>query len=474
MIEFKNVSFAYEGTGKGRVENLNFTIQTGECIVLAGRSGCGKTTITRMMNGLIPDFFPGKLTGQISVNGEDIGKKELYEIAKNTGSVFQNPKTQFFNTDTDGEIAFGMENNGVPRTEMEKRVKSTAESLKIKHLLGKNIFSLSGGEKQKIAFASVYAMNPDIYLLDEPSSNLDTDSIEDLRQYITLLKKQGKTILIAEHRLYYLRDLADRIFYLDKGKIQHIWSNHEFNCLLEEKRKRLGLRGAEYFTPSLELVGKKEVARETGQAQPKKPTVLEIQNLAVGYGKEPVLSNLNFQAEAGEIIAITGHNGVGKSTFSRTLCGLLKPLEGNIRWKDRKCKEKERLKNSYMVMQDVNYQLFADSVEHECSFGIQSPNQEQITETMKQLGLYEYKDRHPNTLSGGQKQRIAVAVSMICKKDILIFDEPTSGLDYESMCAVAELMKELAGMGKLIFVVTHDFELMELACTRELCLSKEI
>ena len=468
MIEFKNVSFTYEGTGEGKIKNLNFTIQTGECVVLTGRSGCGKTTVTRVINGLIPEFFSGDLTGQVMVNGEDIGEKELYEIAKNTGSVFQNPKTQFFNTDTDGEIAFGMENGGVPERKMRERVKSTAEDLKIEHLLGRSIFSLSGGEKQKIAFASVYAMNPDIYLLDEPSSNLDIDAIEDLRQHIALLKKQGKTILIAEHRLYYLRDLADRIFYLDKGTVRHIWSNHEFAGLSEEKRTKLGLRTPRYVRPSL-----KQVIREDSEKEEEGKAFLRIKNLSVGYGKETVLSNLNFQAAAGEIIAITGHNGAGKSTFCRTLCGLLKPLEGSIFWKGRKCKEKERLKNSYMVMQDVNYQLFADSVEHECGFGIQNPDRQKITETMKHLELYEYKDRHPNTLSGGQKQRIAVAVSMICRKDILIFDEPTSGLDYESMCTVAELMKQLAGMGKLIFVVTHDFELMELVCTRELRLSEE-
>lgn len=456
MIEFKNVSFTYEGTGEGKVEDLNFTIRTGECIVLTGRSGCGKTTVTRLVNGLIPDFFPGKLTGQVLVDGEDIGNRELYEIAKNTGSVFQNPRTQFFNTDTDGEIAFGMENSGVPGQEMKERVKSTAEDLHIERLLGRSIFSLSGGEKQKIAFASVYAMNPDIYLLDEPSSNLDMDSMEDLRQHIALLKQQGKTILIAEHRLYYLRDLADRIFYLDKGKVRHIWTGQAFLNLPEEERKDLGLRAAKYFTPSPGVADKKEAV------------FFEVKNLSIGYGKETVLSDLNFQAEAGEIIAITGHNGAGKSTLCRTLCGLKKSLAGRILWKGRECKEKERLKNSYMVMQDVNYQLFADSVEHECGFGIQSPDREQITDTMKQLGLYEYKDRHPNTLSGGQKQRVAVAVSMICQKEILIFDEPTSGLDYESMCAVAELMKELAGMGKLIFVVTHDFELIELACTREI------
>lgn len=455
MIEFRNISFTYDGTGDGRVKNINLTVRTGECLVLTGRSGCGKTTVTRLVNGLIPEFFPGVLEGKVLIDGEDLAGKQLYEIAQKVGSVFQNPKTQFFNTDTDGEIAFGLENSGIPGTEMAQRVHRTAEELKINHLLGRSIFSLSGGEKQKIAFASVYAMNPDIYLLDEPSSNLDLEAIGDLQRNIELLKKQGKTILIAEHRLYYLKELADRICYLEQGGLRHIWTNADFLRLSLGEREALGLRSFEYRSP------KAETGREASPAP-----LLEIRDLSVGYGKKEVLSKINFTAAAGDIIAVTGQNGVGKSTFSRTLCGLLKPLGGTILLGGSVRKEKERLKKTYMVMQDVNYQLFADSVEHECYFGIQNPDMVKVEKTIRELGLYKYRDRHPNTLSGGQKQRIAVAVSMICKKEILVFDEPTSGLDYESMCAVSGLMKNLARMGKIIFVVTHDFELLEQACTR--------
>ncbi|MFT4145656.1 MAG: energy-coupling factor ABC transporter ATP-binding protein [Mobilitalea sp.] len=454
MIQFNNVSFAYAGQRDGKVKNLSFTVKTGECIVLTGRSGCGKTTITRLVNGLIPEFFEGELTGEVLIDGEELTGKQLFEIAKQVGSVFQNPKTQFFNTDTDGEIAFGMENNGVPREELISRVHKTAEVLKISHLLGRNIFCLSGGEKQKIAFASVYAMNPDIYLLDEPSSNLDIEAINDLRGYIELLKKQGKTILIAEHRLYYLKNLVDKIVYLEEGELRHIWTKEEFMLIPTSVKGAMGLRTLEYREAEIK---EREIRKET--------PALELCNLTVGYGKHQILSGINFKAVEGEIIAVTGQNGVGKSTFSKTLCGLLKPLKGDILWKGNSTKERERLKNAYMVMQDVNYQLFADSVEHECHFGIKNPDMGQVRTTIKEMGLDAYKDRHPNTLSGGQKQRIAVAVSMICKREILIFDEPTSGLDYESMCAVSDLMKTLASMGKIIFVVTHDFELIEQACT---------
>ena len=454
-IQMKHISFAYEGSGDGNLKNLDFTIQAGECIVLAGRSGCGKTTVTRLFNGLIPEFFAGKLEGSAYIDEENLADKQLYEIAEKAGSVFQNPKTQFFHTDTDGEIAFGMENSGIPRKEIAQRVQQTAKALKIEHLLKRSIFSLSGGEKQKIAFASVYAMNPDVYLLDEPSSNLDTEAIRDLSEYIAILKKQGKTILIAEHRLYYLRDLADRIFYMEKGELKQIWSQEEFCNLSDKKRMQFGLRTFAYKEP-----------RITEKNAENEKFVLELTDLAIGYGKKTVLSKIQLKAAPGDIIAITGRNGVGKSTFLRTLCGLQKALGGVVRWNGNEQNEKERLEKTYMVMQDVNYQLFADSVEHECYFGIKNPDRKLVEQTLKGLRLYPYKDSHPNTLSGGQKQRIAVAVSMICKKEILVFDEPTSGLDYESMCAVSDLMKTLAGMGKIIFLVTHDFEFITHACNR--------
>lgn len=458
MIELKNITFSYERREQGGLRNINLTVKNGECILLCGRSGCGKTTITRLVNGLIPRFYDGELTGQVVIDGKDIADLTMYEISEKVGSVFQNPRTQFFNTDSDSEIAFGLENQGMPTEELRQRVETTAADLEIQSLRNRSLHALSGGEKQKVAFASVYAMNPDIYLLDEPSSNLDMDAIQDLRKHLKLVKQQGKTILIAEHRLYYLMDVVDRIVYMEQGQIAGIYTPEQFRAIEKDERKRMGLRAVDLH----------EVHPQFTSPGAAKNKILKLQDVGLYYKKQAIVEHINLSAGIGEIIGVVGHNGAGKTTLSRTLCGLHKEASGQFLWNEKPQDRKERLHRSYMVMQDVNFELFADSVEAECSFGIRNPDKSLIETTMDSLGLLPYRTHHPNTLSGGQKQRVAVAVSMICGKELLVFDEPTSGLDFDSMEQVALLIQKLSAMGKVIFVVTHDYEFVCRTCSRVL------
>ena len=457
MIEFENVSFAYAGSADSGLKHINLTIPDGQCVLLCGRSGCGKTTLTRLVNGLIPQFFAGELSGRVLLDGENLCGLPMYRIAERVGSVFQNPRTQFFNVDTDSEIAFGMENEAVPQPQMKCRVAETAKALRIEPLLNRNIFALSGGEKQKIAFASVYAMNPEIYLLDEPSSNLDMAAISELKEHLKLVKAQGKTVVVAEHRLFYLMDVADRIVYLENGSIAGDWTPEQFRALPAQRRQEMGLRATDLAQE-----------RPAHFAAPHASPVFALQNVALSYQKRPVLHALSLQAAPGDVIAVAGRNGAGKTTFSRALCGLHKEAAGSYLFNGKALPLKARMKRSCMVMQDVNYQLFAKSVEAECTFGLKRPDTKLAAQTLEALGLAPLRQLHPNTLSGGQKQRLAAASAMVGCKELLVIDEPTSGLDFDSMARLAALIQKLSELGKILFIVTHDYEFVCRTCTRVL------
>lgn len=460
MITFENLSFSYGNTGEEQLNSLDLQIKKGEFVLLCGRSACGKTTATKCINGLIPHFTEGKYSGSVVVKEKEIAKTPVYEISEDVGSVFQNPKTQFFNLDSDSELVFGMENLGIEPNKINARVQEVAHGLKIENLLGRSVFGLSGGEKQILALASIYAVNPDIYVLDEPTANIDKDGIDRLHEILLKLKQMGKTIVISEHRLYFLMDLVDKAVYIEHGVIQKVYTGDEFRALADSERIRLRLR---CFTLDNE---KDEVPTKCNSG------ILEIDNLSVSYKNRTIFSNASFAAARGDIIAVTGRNGSGKSAFLRVLCGLMKEKAGRIVFDGKPYPYKKRRELCYMTMQDVVHQLFSDSVWEEFSLLNKTVDEQEITKILRRLDLLDYKDKHPMTLSGGQKQRLALAVATLANKDIMIFDEPTSGLDYGNMIKVCELIKELSS-NRIVFVATHDRELMGLLCTRRMEISNE-
>ncbi|MCR5702745.1 MAG: ABC transporter ATP-binding protein [Lachnospiraceae bacterium] len=452
-IELKNVSFAYPENEKGALKDINLEIKQGEFVLLAGSSGCGKTTITRILNGLVPGFYNGKPEGNVLLDGRNISEYKSYELSSRMGSVFQNPRTQFFNVDTDSEITFGLENAGIKSAEINSVLENVTGELGLENLRGRDIFKLSGGEKQKIAFASVYASNPEVYLLDEPSANLDTEGIFELQKVLRKIKDDGKTVIIAEHRLYYLTEFVDRVIYLKDGRIDKEFSGTEFRNMDSRQLNELGLRTNSYSK------GKEKYTKEYDL--PDERGMIVLKNMSVDLGGKRVIDNLNKSFEKGKICCVIGKNGAGKSTLLRTICGLVKKSEGSVLLNGREASLKQLKKSTFMVMQDVNYQLFADSVLNECVLGTHKNSIDTAEKILDEMDLLEFKERHPNTLSGGQKQRIAIAVSLMIDKDILLFDEPTSGLDYRNMHKCAMLLKKLAAKGKTIIVVTHDEEFIE-------------
>ena len=454
MIKFENVNVTMQG--KRILSDINLEIQDGEFVLICGESGCGKTTMTKLINGLIPHFVRDvSVDGTITVCGKNVAEMPMYEIAELVGSVFQNPRTQFFYTNSNAEMAFGLENRGVEPEYIRKRIKNTINELDIEKLEDRDVFSMSGGEKQLLAFASVYAMNPQIYVLDEPSANLDIAAMEKLSERMKVIKEKGHTVVVAEHRLAWIQKFSDRIIYMKEGRIEQEFTSDEFKALSDLKRKQMGLRS---IVPE-----QIQIPEITGNSE---DAVLQICNLSCKRKKQMIFQNISLSARVGDIIGITGKNGAGKSTFCNCLCGLLKPKGGEILYQGKKLSEKARTKLFGMVMQEVNHQLFSDSVKNECMLANEEASEQEIRELLEKFDLEEYAEYHPMILSGGQRQRLAICQAVMGEKKLLIFDEPTSGLDFRHMCQVEKLMKQLSEEKYIIIVVTHDYEFLNRACKR--------
>lgn len=467
MIEFADVSFEYHITradGEKRdvtgVRNINLSIRDGEFVVLTGGSGCGKTTLIRLINGLIPHFYNGALTGRVTVGDMVVKDTPIYELSESVGSVFQNPRTQFFNVNTTDEMAFAAENQRRDPELIKELIKSTADLLDVGGLLDRNIFELSGGEKQIVACAGIAVLSPNVIVLDEPSSNLDHEAIRRLGRILKAWKEEGKTIIAAEHRLFYLKDLADRMLLLKDGRVEHEYDSEEISRLTYRDTKELGIR-----TLSLSDVPFRRAEKFTSK------DYLKLENFNFSYkDKKHSIHIPQLSIPGNCAVAIIGHNGAGKSTLARNICGLEKNCRGILEYGGKRMKYKNRLHNCYMIMQDVNHQLFTESVGDEVMLSMtdkpltEEEKKSRTHEILASLDLDELFETHPMALSGGQKQRVAIASGIASSKPILILDEPTSGLDLAHMRQVALEVRRLKELGKTIFIITHDYEFILQCC----------
>ncbi len=461
LIELRDVHFRYRGNNNPVLTNINLGIEKGEFILISGRSGCGKTSLCRCINGLIPRFYEGELAGEIRIAGKNSLEIHSWELAKTVSSVFQDPRSQFFTINTTSELAFGCENLGIPSKEIENSVSAAFKSLDIEYLKDRSIFGLSSGERQKIAVASISAMSPEVYVLDEPAANLDIESTSALAGLLRLLKENGKTIIVSEHKLYYLKDLCDRFIYIEDGKIKF---DKSVNENLEEFRidNVMGLRS---LNPE-KLP--KPVDIEAAESSSDKEKALELKNICFYYGKDQLINNLSLSFFKGDVVGITGSNGAGKTTLARIICGLLKEKSGAVYFYGKKIPARKRSAHTFFIMQDVDYQLFTESVDEELRLGNENVSdiEQKILKTLEQLDLSEYREEHPAALSGGQKQRVTIAAANVKDCGIIVFDEPTSGLDASGMRKTAELIRALSKEGKTIIVITHDLELLSEVCSR--------
>ena len=447
------------------LDDVSLTVEAGECVLLCGRSGAGKTTLTKCLNGVIPHFEPTVArTGSVSVCGKDPALCEAYELALEVGNVFQNPKSQFFNLTSDDELAFGLEVAGTATDAIDKRVAQVVSALSIDGLRGRNVNHMSGGEKQSLVFASVEVADPALYILDEPTANLDEGATSKIREQIEVALGEGKTVIVAEHRLGFIADLVTRAVLVEGGRIARIMTAAELLALPSEELEELGLRDPNHRSNA--VVAAKPQADAAGRIP---AGTLRVRKLSVARRGSGVFRPVSFDAPPGTVLGIVGANGSGKTTMLRALAGLERHARGIVELDGSPLDRKERRRRFAYVMQDVNHQLFADSVYAECEMSMPKdvPKEDasrRIADVLGRLDLLDKENVHPMALSGGQKQRLAIASCLLARREVLLMDEPTSGLDFSHMMEVTALLRGLADDGLVVCVVTHDGEFLERAC----------
>lgn len=447
VISAQDFSFSYENSRAVGLKIGDLQIPDGQFVVVCGPSGSGKSTFLKLVNGLIPDYFLGQLEGNLRINHFQAGQSRVEELAQAVASVFQNPSSQFFHKLVREELVFPAENQGRPAQEILAQLHQLVEEFSLQGYLDREMLTLSGGEKQRVALLTAIMQASPILVLDEPTANLDRAGLEQVRVHLQGLKAAGKTILLAEHRLDYVGELADRYLYFDKGQLQQDWTAEEFLALSDEERHGLSLRSM--TLPDLHAGYENKDLSTAG---------LTVRNLQLRAGDKP-LTKLDKQPfPRGAVTAIVGKNGVGKSTLAQYLVGLLEDKTAQFQLDGQDLSARQRLQKTALVLQEVRLQLFSESVEKELRLGL-SPAVD-ISQALTTLGLEGLEHRHPMTLSGGEQQRLVIASQLLSDKEIFIFDEPTSGLDYRQMLAVAQVLKDLAAQDKVVILISHDEELL--------------
>jgi len=446
MIEFKDLSYTYPGADRPALRDINLQINDGEFILITGESGSGKSTLLYTLNGLIPNLFGGELRGSVSINGLNLKEYPIRKISQFIGTVFQNPDNQIFMLRVEDDVAFGCENLLFQKDEIIRRRDLALKQLGLWNIRDREIFTLSGGQKQRLAIAGVYAMGPKIFLLDEPTTDLDEEGRWELLQILRELKQRSYTIILVEHQYEDLIPLADKIIHFKEGQIMF---------------------GADPIPSRLNLKKRKNLHQSL-------PLALKIEDLWFSYGNHPCLKGINLRIRKGECIALTGKNGSGKTTLFKAISGLLRPQRGKIIIDGLLNPGTSDIVGKVgFLLQNPDEQLFTSSVEEEVSFGPKNLGiSVNIDEHLKLFGLEGYKGRHPQSLSRGERQKLALASILSMQPEIILLDEPTTGLDTKSWSKLMGIAYNLTFDGKTSIFSTHNRKAVEEFADRLIHLEK--
>ena len=493
MIRIENLSFHYADAPRPALDDVSLKIEDGEFVLITGPSGGGKSTLCRCLNGLVPHFYGGRMRGKVEVQGLDVARHATKELATKVGMVFQDPENQITATDVEREIAFGMENLGFPRALMARRLEESLDTLGIAALRHRPIHELSGGEKQKIAIASVLALHPSILVFDEPTSELDPKGAEDVLTTMRQLNEElGITVVLVEQRMDRVMHLVDRMIVLDGGRVVADAPPRELAARQEVEGLGVGLppivrlaqrvRGVGTHGNSIPLTVKegrmmlgdifskaKPVPAHQDEEARGRP-IIEVKNLWYAYPNQIIaLKGVDLTISEGEFVAIMGRNASGKTTLAKNLNALLKPTKGKVRVggvDTRDVTTAQLARKVGYLFQNPNDHLFAETVEEEIAFTLNNLGlggheaKAMIDGMLDFLNLTRYRREYPRSLSGGERQRVALASVLVSEPQVVILDEPTRGLEYRAKTELMTLLQDYKGKGKTVILITHDVEMV--------------